>query len=60
MELFRQDGVDSVRSFWQLTELMRCDDAWCNSFLGQCRVGNLSKEDYSYFHGLPTLTSPSA
>ncbi len=60
LELFWQDGVDRVRSFWQLTELMRCDDAWYNSFLGQCRVGNLSVEDYSYFHGLPTLTSPSA
>ena len=27
-------------------------------FLKQCRVGNLSMENYSYFHGLPTLTSP--
>ena len=60
LELFWQDGDDSVRSFWQLTELMRCDDEWYNSFLSQCRVGNLSMEDYSYFHGLPTLTSPCA
>ena len=49
-----------MRSFWELTKLMRCDDEWYNSFLGQCRVGNLSMEDYSYFHGLPTLASPCA
>ena len=53
-------GEDSARSFWQLTELMRCDDEWYNAFLGQCRIGNLSMEDYSYFHGLPTMTSPCA
>ena len=58
LQLFWARGQDSVRSFWQLTELMRCDDVWYNSFLGECRVGNLSMENYSYFHGLSTLTSP--
>ena len=42
--LFWGDGKDSVRNYWELTELMRCDDAWYNSFLQQCRVGNLSME----------------
>ena len=42
LELFWLDGQDAVRSFWQLTELMRCDDKWYNLFLGQCRIGNLS------------------
>ena len=51
LDIFWEDGEDSVRSFWQLTEPMRCDDKWCNLFLGQCRVGNLPMEDYSYFHG---------
>ena len=37
---------------------MRCTDSWYNSFLGQCRIGDLSMEDYNYFHGLPTLASP--
>ena len=60
LELLWLDGDDSVRSFWELTELMRCDDTWYNSFLGQCRIGNLSAEDYCYFHGLPTLKSPCA
>ena len=58
LQMFLQTGPDSVRSFWQLTELMRCDDVWYNSFLGECRVGNLSIVNYSYFHGLSTLTSP--
>ena len=60
LELFWQDGEDSVRSFWQLEELMRCDNAWYNSFLGQCRVGGLSMEDYCFFHGHPTMMSPGA
>ena len=50
---------DTIGGFWQLTELMRCDDPWYNDFLKQCRIGNLSKEDYSYFHGLTTFTSPT-
>ena len=60
LELFWRDGEDSVRHFWDLTESMRCDDQWYNSFLRQCRVGGLSMEDYCFFHGLPTLTSPCA
>ena len=45
LELFWQDDKDSMRSFWNLTEFMRCDDDWYNSFLGQCRVGDLSMEN---------------
>ena len=58
LQLFWQTGQDSVRSFWQLAELMRCDEVWYNLFLKQCRVGNLSMENYRYFHGHPTLKSP--
>ena len=58
MELFWQDGVDSIRSFWQLTELMRCDDKWYNRFLGECRVGQLGRDSYCFLHGLCTLTAP--
>ena len=60
IELFWESGVDSIRSFWELTELTRCDDKWYNAFLQQCRVGNLSLQDYNYFHGLPTFTSPGS
>ena len=58
MQMFWETNKDSIRSFWQLTELMRCEDPWYNAFLLQCRVGDLSMEDYCYFHGLPTLRSP--
>ena len=58
LELFWLDGGDSVRSFWQLEELMRCDYAWY-SFLGQCRVGGLSMED-CFFRGYPRMMSPGA
>ena len=53
------ESPDTIRNFWQLTQLMRCDDEWYNNVLTQNRVGDLSKADYSYFHGLPTLTSPT-
>ena len=58
LELFWNDGEDSIRKVWLLTELMRCDDAWYNAFLNECREGRLQSEKYSYLHGLPTLTSP--
>ena len=58
MQMFWETNKDNIRSFWQLTELMRCEDPWYNAFLLQCRVGDLSMEDYCYFHGFPTLRSP--
>ena len=53
LEMFLEDGGLGARSFWQLTKLMRRDDKWWNSFLGQCRIGNLPMEDSGYFHGFP-------
>ena len=58
LNIFWNDGLDSIRSFWQLTELMRCTDVWYNSFLTQCRGGDLTDEMYAFLHGLPTLSSP--
>ena len=57
LSLFWEDGHDSIHSFWQLTELMRCDDSWYNDFLAKCRSGSLPLEQYCYFHNLPTMTS---
>ncbi len=49
VELVWLDGANRIRALWQLTELMRCDDRWCNSFfLGKCRVGSLPVEDYDF------------
>ena len=53
-----EDKLDCIRSFWQLTEVMRCRDVWYNAFLQQCRKGSLSMDFYSFFHGLPAFTSP--
>ena len=58
LQLFWREGQDSIRTFWELTELMRCDDQWYNTCLEQCRRGSPSMENYNYLHGLPTLTSP--
>ena len=55
---FEDDRLDCIRSFWQLTEVMRCKDLWYNDFLQQCRQGALSMNMYCFFHGLPTFTSP--
>ena len=52
-------GPDTVRSFWSLTQLVRCNDVWYNSFLEECRNGALSVDSYFYFHGLPTFVSPA-
>ena len=49
---------DSIRSYWPLTQVMRCKDVWYNSFLQECRNGSLSMDSFSFFHGLPTFTSP--
>ena len=35
------DDPDTIRNFWQLEQLMRCDDPWYNDFLRQCRIGDL-------------------
>ena len=58
MRLFWEDHEDSIRSFWPLTQLMRCKDSWYNNFLNECRSGQLSLNRFCFFHGLPTLTSP--
>ena len=42
LSIFWEDGPDSIRSFWELTELMRCTDIWYNTFLSECRDGKLS------------------
>ena len=50
-------GPDTIRSHWELSEIMRCKDIWYNEFLHECRNRNLQKDMYSFFHGLPALMS---
>ena len=54
MRLFWDEGVDTIRNVWILTQLVRCKDDWYNSFLRACRNGTLSLETYCFIHGLPT------
>ena len=56
--IFWEDGPGSIRSFWDLRELMRCSDVWYNSFLSECREGKLSINNYCFLHGLPSFTCP--
>ena len=57
LNLLWGSGMDTVRRFWSLTQLMRCQDVWYNSFLQQCREGNLAKDMYCFFHGLSTYSA---
>ncbi len=47
---------DGLQRLWELTQPMRCDDPWYGAFLGECRNGALSAENYFFIHGVPTET----
>ena len=46
----------SIRRCWELTGSKRCNDAWYNDVLRQCRNGDLTEDTYWYLLGLPTGT----
>ena len=60
MELLWGYGVDTIRNFWELKDLMRCKDEWYNDFLQQARNGNMTTDMYCFFHGLPTFCPGNA
>ena len=45
---------DSIQTFLQLTEEIRCKDPWLSYFLKRARHGNMEHELYCFMHGLPT------
>ena len=49
-ELFWSDAVQGVV---ELTERMRCQDAWWNDVVDELRAGHLSEKNHRYLHGLP-------
>ena len=55
LDIFWGSGPNSIRHFWDLTEVMRCRDPWYNEFLLACRFGRLTKDMYAFFHGQATL-----
>ena len=46
----------SVRRCWELIGSKRCNEAWYNDVLRQCRNGDLTEDTYWYLLGLPTGT----
>ena len=48
LSIFWDEGPDTIRSYWPLTEVMRCRDPWYNAFLQQCREGHLTEEKYCF------------
>jgi hypothetical protein len=57
LEIFWGEGNNTIRRFWQFTQLLRCKDPWYNEFLQQCRQGELTADMYSFLHGLPTMAA---
>ena len=51
MNLLWDYGVDTIRNFWQLKELMRCKDEWYNDFLQHARNGNMPTDMYCFSTG---------
>ena len=49
-ELFWSGAVQGVV---ELTERMRCQDAWWNDVVDELRAGHLSEKNHRYLHGLP-------
>ena len=53
------DDNDAVNYFIEMTEQKRIKDAWYARAMMECRQGKLSRENYCFLHGLPTLHSGS-
>ena len=50
---------NAVRHCWDFARSLRCADPWFNSFLTQCRYGNLTAEAHNLLHGFPTAAPVS-
>ena len=45
---------NAIRRCWELRSSKRCEDAWFNALLNQCRDGSLGADSYNFLHGFPT------
>ena len=54
MQIFMGDGYNTIQKCWNLTQSMRCADAWFNAFLEQCRNGCLTADMHALIHGFST------
>ena len=53
LELFWGSPPQSIHRCWNFSRSLRCDDAWYNKFLGECRDGCLTEQMYNFIHGFP-------
>ena len=59
LAIFWEDGPDAINYFKELTIQVRVQDAWYSRFLEECRIGQLSEENYNFLMGFPTLHAGS-
>ena len=60
LDLFWGFHANSITHLFELSEPMRCQDDFYNTFLQQCREGVLDQDVYAFVHGLPTSLVGSA
>ena len=54
LDMFWGDGVNTINYFVELKQQMRLEDTWYSAYLDECRLGDLSDENYNFLCGLPT------
>ena len=53
--IFWGHGPNAIRRLWELTTHVRCNDPWYNvAFLGCCREGRLTVDNWRFAHGYNT------
>ncbi len=57
MQLLWGSPPNAAHRCWNFEDSLRCDDAWYNDFLDQCRRGDLHEDTYNLSQGVPT-TAP--
>ena len=57
--IFWGRGEGAVQGLTELTECMRCDDAWLREVQDEIRNGQLSMNNYYFLHGMPTTVPGS-
>ncbi len=54
LNMFWEDGPDSLNFYVELTKQERIQDEWYRKFLHECRQGQLTDEMYYFIIGVPT------
>ncbi|CAE8629629.1 unnamed protein product, partial [Polarella glacialis] len=59
LAMFWGRGEDSLAGTLELTQQIRCTDAWLREVLRECRDGDQSWTMYNFVHGYPTAVAGS-